>query len=154
MSIEVKKKIVSARNRIAQNWLRLQVPSRLFLNLSLALCLALSIPLLASVGPEGSVSDGEDDVSVPGVEEEASGEYEVRWGTVDSAGTPMEMSGGGFGLSSTAGQPEVTRSSGGAFVWSGGFWPVIAEESEACSAEKAIFCDGFESGDTSAWTEN
>lgn len=53
-------------------------------------------------------------------------------------------SSGGYRLQGTLGQPTAGNIVGASFEISSGFWaPPLGED--------VIFCDGFESGDTSAW---
>lgn len=57
----------------------------------------------------------------------------------------MRSTGGEFELSGTIGQPDAGKMSGGDFTLTGGFWAVVQ------SLE--IFSDGFEGGNTSAWSQ-
>lgn len=62
--------------------------------------------------------------------------------TVDGGGGRSQ--GDDFTVKGTAGQPDAGDSAGGDYSLVGGYWPFFADDS--------IFSDGFESGNTSAWT--
>ncbi len=49
--------------------------------------------------------------------------YEITWYTVDGGGA-MNLTGGTYTLSGTAGQPDAGMQSGGSYALSGGFWSV------------------------------
>ena len=63
--------------------------------------------------------------------------------TVDSGGG--ESSGGGFALTAAIGQPDAGELSAGNTVMAGGLWAGSVEL-------QILFYDGFESGDTTAWS--
>jgi hypothetical protein len=71
---------------------------------------------------------------------------ELSWYTMDGGG--LLSYGGGYCLRGTIGQPDTgqSQSSGGEYSLSGGFWPGVALR------PPALFSDGFESGDVSAWS--
>ena len=69
------------------------------------------------------------------------GGYDLSWWSFDSGGGTA--SGGGFTLTGSLGQPDAGELHGGGFTLSGGVFP---------QQPQAVFIDGFESGDTSAWT--
>lgn len=72
--------------------------------------------------------------------------FEVHWFTVDGGGG-SNSSGGEFSLSATIGQSDAASAmTGGQFLLRPGFWTPVT--GEPCG----IFCDGFESGDTTAWS--
>ena len=76
--------------------------------------------------------------------------FEVPWWTVDGGGG-LESTGGDYLLSATIGQPDAAATmAGGDFAMTPGFWAfnTMVTPPESCG----IFCDGFESGDTSAWS--
>jgi len=66
----------------------------------------------------------------------------IEWWTVDGGGGTS--SGGPFVLEATVAQPDTAGPSGGSWVLDGGYWSPFAPI--------PIFVDGFESGDTSAWS--
>ncbi|MDX2344340.1 MAG: hypothetical protein QNL26_10850 [Acidimicrobiia bacterium] len=65
---------------------------------------------------------------------------EVPWWTMDAGGGVS--TGDSATLAGTAGQFDTGQMTGGGLTLHGGFWP---------APPNAIFADGFESGDTSAW---
>lgn len=75
----------------------------------------------------------------------ATNGFDVPWFT--TAGGGMSQ-GGDFHLKSTIAQTDASVLAGGVFVLSGGFWSVTREPTFTVG----IFCDGFESGDCSAWS--
>ncbi len=73
--------------------------------------------------------------------------FEIPWYSIDGGGEMVSF-GGDFSLSGTVGQVDAgSGMAGGQFTLSGGFWAVQAQIGSA-----KIFCDGFESGDTSNWS--
>lgn len=79
--------------------------------------------------------------------------FDLTWFTIDGGAGRIE--GGAFNLLGSLGQPDAGAMSGGAFTLKGGFLGLAtsAGDGDPCSGPKAIHCDGFESGDTSAWTQ-
>lgn len=69
------------------------------------------------------------------------GGFYLSWWSLDSGGGTA--TGGGFTLTGTLGQADAGELHGGGFALSGGFLSHLPQ---------SIFRDGFESGDTSAWT--
>ena len=60
-----------------------------------------------------------------GAQAQSGGGYDLTWWTVDGGGG--SVSGGGYTLIGTAGQPEVGPAlTGGGYSLSGGFWPGAA----------------------------
>jgi hypothetical protein len=57
------------------------------------------------------------------------GGFDLTWFTVDGGGA-SGLSGGGFTLSGTAGQPEAGATSGGGYALVGGFWAGLAARPE------------------------
>lgn len=113
---------------------------------------ALTFPISASEDPQ--IEDRLEKNQTPKAQPGSIGNsYNIRWATVDSGGTvPSMIAGGSFTLNGTTGQPETARLTGGPFVFSGGFWPGVGAQTSKCSAPDSVFCSGFESGDTSAWS--
>lgn len=70
--------------------------------------------------------------------------YDLSWWSVDGGGGTSTD--GNFTLTGSIGQPDVGISRACGTVMSGGVW----SGSEPCEAP--VFCDGFESGDTGAWS--
>ena len=70
--------------------------------------------------------------------------FEITWYSIDGGGG-MRSTGGDFELSGTIGQPDAGRMSGGDFTLTGGFW--------AITRSLEIFSNGFEGGNTSAWSQ-
>lgn len=66
----------------------------------------------------------------------------LRAVTIDGGGV-SSAAGGSYTLAATLGQPDTGLSLGGIYALQGGFQPV---------AGHTFFADGFESGDTSAWS--
>ena len=84
-------------------------------------------------------------LSVFGPEARDSDEYDLSWYTIDGGGG--ESTGGDYILTGTVGQPDSAASSGSGPYWlHGGFWSLPQNH--------IIFADGFESGDTTAWSAN
>lgn len=69
--------------------------------------------------------------------------YVLDWWTMDGGGGPS--AGGAFDVLGTIGQPDVGNAAGGSFQLTGGFL--------AGGASDLVFADGFEHGNTSAWSE-
>ena len=67
--------------------------------------------------------------------------FDLSWWTIDAGGGTM--TGEGFALNGTLGQPDTGGMAGQTITLNAGFWPVD---------QLAIFSDGFESGDTSRWS--
>ncbi len=72
--------------------------------------------------------------------------FELSWSTLDGGGSTIGSFGGDFELAGTVGQPDAGPSAEADFELIGGFWVNLP------NPEAAIFEDGFESGDTSAWS--
>lgn len=70
--------------------------------------------------------------------------YDLAWYSVDGGGGTS--AGGSFTLTGAIGQPDVGVSRTCGTALSGGVW----SGAEPC--EPPVFCDGFESGDTGAWS--
>jgi hypothetical protein len=68
--------------------------------------------------------------------------YVLDWWTMDGGGGPS--AGGVYDVLGTLGQPDVGRAIGGSYLLSGGFL--------AGSDTSLVFAEGFELGDTSAWS--
>lgn len=81
----------------------------------------------------------------PGAEEEepSAGGFEISWFTIDGGGAAS--SGDRSEVAGTAGQPDAVASSAAGLEIRGGFWSVLLTGD--------IFSDGFESGDTSVWSQ-
>ena len=69
--------------------------------------------------------------------------YEILWWTADGGGGVS--SGGSYELTGTIAQLDAGVLSGGVYSLEGGFWPTPAHTN-------LLFTDGFESGDTLAWS--
>lgn len=74
--------------------------------------------------------------------------YAVSWYSVDGGGG-FSTATGALDVAGTLGQPDAGEMSAGAFAVTGGFWSALLP---SCNVPNALFCDGFESGDTSAWS--
>ena len=61
-----------------------------------------------------------------------TGSYRLDWWTVDGGGG--HLSGTGYALDGTIGQPDAGRMSGGGYVLAGGFWG--GDRSEATSGHR------------------
>ena len=70
-------------------------------------------------------------------------DFAIPWSTIVGGGG--RMSGGGWTLHGGSGQADAGYLSGGGRGLGGGFWH---------AGPPAIFVDGFESGDASAWTSS
>ena len=68
----------------------------------------------------------------------------MGWWSVDGGGG--EAAGGGWTLVATVGQPDAGRLTGGSTILDGGFVLQPAPQ------ESPLFEDGFETGDTGAWS--
>ena len=100
----------------------------------------LMIPLAVARGTEQTeIAEGPQD-GVATKELRADGM--AAW-TVDSGGG--ESSGGGFALTAAIGQPDAGQLSAGDTVLAGGLWAGAVEL-------QVLFHDGFEGGDTGAWS--
>jgi hypothetical protein len=75
--------------------------------------------------------------------------FEIPWFSID--GGAAESQGGGFSLRGTIAQPDSAITAGGTFVLTGGFLAVQRTQGP-CNSAGLIFCDGFESADTQAWS--
>ena len=77
--------------------------------------------------------------------------FDLSWYTIGDGGGAM--AGGDFTLVGAIGQPDAAIMSGGSFSLSGGF---LGSEPtppvDPCTGSDVIFCDGFELGDTAAWS--
>ena len=73
--------------------------------------------------------------------------FRIPWYSIDGGGG--RMTGGGFSLVNTFGQPDSDRASGGNFSLLGGF---LSIEPESDDGLDAIFRDGFEAGSTVSWS--
>ena len=73
------------------------------------------------------------------------GAFVLDWHSFESGGRSAPA-GTGPELAASLGQPEAAVAQSSNYSFQGGFWPVIQPQ----PAE--IFADGFESGDTSAWS--
>lgn len=92
--------------------------------------------------------------SIPVDEGEEKGignSFRILWSTFDGGGA-IESTGGSLWLSGTVGQTEDQTQVGGTLALSGGFWNKSSAGVNFCGSQDVIFCNGFESGDTSAWT--
>ncbi len=76
----------------------------------------------------------------------ASG-FVLAWYTIDGGGIFSSDAGGQYQLHGTIGQPEAGTATSTVpyYTLTGGFWPGVP-------VQMPIFGDGFESGDTSAWS--
>lgn len=72
--------------------------------------------------------------------------FELSWNTFDGGGSTVASIAGDFELAGTIGQPDAGPSAEADFELVGGFWVDLPD------FEATIFGDGFESGDTSAWS--
>jgi len=101
----------------------------------------LVVLLIPFAEADGAVGSGQD----PGAEvamKSGRADEMPAW-SVDSGGG--EASGGDFSIIAAIGQPDVGLVSNGGTNIDGGLWAGSVDL-------QSIFCDGFETGDTSAWT--
>ncbi len=79
-------------------------------------------------------------------------DFGLPWFSMDASAGPV-MTGASFSLRGTLGQAESGHLAGADFSLTGGFWSIVPRSSaDPCQAPEALFCDGFESADTSAWS--
>ncbi len=77
--------------------------------------------------------------------------FSISWDSIDGGGG-IGSTGGVFAVSGTIGQSDTGTASGGGFVVTGGFWPIVTPPAEdPCVGPAAIFCDTFEDGTTNHW---
>ncbi|MEM9557115.1 MAG: hypothetical protein AAGC60_22850 [Acidobacteriota bacterium] len=76
---------------------------------------------------------------------QSGGVYEITRSTVDGGGS-MDRSTGSIIVRGSIGQPDVGASAAGDRLVAGGFWA-------SGRSLGALFRDGFETGDTSAWSQ-
>lgn len=74
--------------------------------------------------------------------------FAVPWHSIDCGGG-LRSSGASFQVSGVSGQTDTRDMTGGAFEIAGGFWSITLP---SCDVPNAVFCDGFESGDTLIWS--
>ena len=74
---------------------------------------------------------------------QSGGKFEITRSTLDAGGS-TERSPDNLVVRGTIGQPDVGASASGTYFLTGGFW--------STGGSIGIFSDGFESGDTSAWS--
>ena len=99
--------------------------------MSLRLVLPMLVPLLVTL------------IVIP-AQAQSGGVFEISRSTIDGGGS-TERSTGDIWIRGTIGQPDVGATSAGSFKLRGGFWATEGPFG-------ALFLDGFESGDTSAWS--
>lgn len=68
--------------------------------------------------------------------------FDLSWWSVDGGGG--ESAGGSFTLTADIGQPESGLASSDGRVLDAGLWSGVTDN-------QPLFCDGFETGNTSAW---
>lgn len=77
-------------------------------------------------------------IVLAGLAAAAQAAFEVPWSTIDAGGN-QDMTGGGFTLSGTTGQPDAGPNggpmSGGGWQLAGGFWPGVSAPSCSCLAD-------------------
>lgn len=74
---------------------------------------------------------------------QSGGKFEITRSTLDAGGS-TERSPDNLVVRGTIAQPDVGAAASGDYYLSGGFWGSLGDT--------GIFADGFESGDTSAWS--
>ena len=74
--------------------------------------------------------------------------FTMDWFTVDAGSS--QSSGESFKLWGTVGQPDHMVLQGDEFSLTTGFWAFEPVE-PPCLTENVVFCDGFETGNTSEW---
>lgn len=111
-----------------------------------------ALKLLPSSLSEGSLTgDALDDIMLTNGDslgehlEKTGTEFEMSWFSVDSGA--FRLSGGEFTLSVVVGQADAGVSTGGELVLNGGFLTPPG-------SVDVLFSDGFESGDTSQWSND
>ncbi len=72
-------------------------------------------------------------------------DYDLSWYSVDGGATTFSAA-GDYQLGGISGQPDAGTVAGGVYTLTGGFWAIADPEAQA------IFGDGFETGDLSAWS--
>ena len=102
-----------------------------------AVLLVLLIPLAGASNP---ASSGEEDARA--APKTARADEMTAW-SVDSGGG--EASGGAFSLTAAIGQPDARLISQCGTVLDGGLWAGAVDL-------QPVFCNGFEGGDTGAWS--
>ena len=80
------------------------------------------------------------------IDRKGSTNFEITWYSMDGSGG-TKMQGGDFSLTGIAGEPDVGVMSGGDFALEGGFLSGVDT-----IPPLEIFSDGFESGNTNAWS--
>ncbi len=101
----------------------------------------LLVLLIPPAGAFEGMDSGEDAV-IQVVPKEGRGDEMSAW-SVDSGGG--ESVGGDFSLTASIGQPDVGMASQCGTVIAGGLWAGAVDL-------QPVFCNGFESGDTGAWS--
>jgi hypothetical protein len=74
--------------------------------------------------------------------------FELSWYSID-AGAGTLSGGGNVSLNGILAQSDAGAMSGGNLSLTGGF--LASEQLDYCQGPGVVFCDGFESGDTSSW---
>jgi len=106
---------------------------------------------------QGGVSASE--IDLPGGEtleeflaSRGAGSFNLSWFSLGGGGG--SSSGGDFSMTGLLGSTEPEALTGGDFSLVGGFTGLVAEPVGlgTCDGTGGVFCDGFESGDTRAWS--
>jgi len=103
------------------------------------LLLALGLVGQAQAAPAPRADSAPDGEHAAEAAQSAQGTVSLTRWTIDAGGT-THVSGGGFRLAATIGQPDAARVSAAGYVLSAGFWAPRA----AAPSGDAIFVDGFE----------
>lgn len=120
----------------------------------LALLVVVAVAATASAGdrtpavtPEPAPARAEEPSSAPSADGIAAASarqgFDMSWWSVDGGGD--HSTGGDFALTAAIGQPESGATGTCSQALDGGLWSGVL-------SSVALFCDGFESGDTSAWS--
>jgi hypothetical protein len=112
----------------------------------LASLVIVSLAAAAIAADTGSPATGDTTSSTPGptAETDLLAPYDMSWWSVDGGGGTS--SGGLFAVTGAIGQPDAGAADGCCTMLDGGVW------SGALPGGAPVFCDGFESGDSEAWS--
>lgn len=116
-------------------------------NLCCVFASAMIVAFVATAGADTGAppaSGAPSSSTEPTVEVKLLAPYDMSWWSVDGGGGTS--SGGAFAVTGAIGQPDAGAAGGCAVVLDGGLW------SGPIPCETPLFCDGFESGGSGAWS--
>ncbi len=116
-------------------------------NLRCVLSSLMIVALFAAAGAgAGAPATAGEPSSTPGPTAEIKllAPYDMSWWSVDGGGGTS--SGGSFSVTGAVGQPDAGAADGCGATLGGGLW------SGHLPCVTPLFCDGFESGDSDAWS--